>query len=215
MQPNLIRYTGFIVMMAGAVLTIMLIQATFDLNKSEWGSWVQAIGSIAAVFAAISLFVTQQRRDRAQADAKVKSCQEVLRQLAVSSLRLAREAEDPMYVYKSIGTWDQYKNMRAREFAEYHAFISGLPTEQLTEGGLLRSAAELRVHLRQLEVVLRESYFETGTRWNSSRRLIKDSKDNLVRICTEIGAATADLQPQPAQPPLVPDTTNNPLATTN
>lgn len=215
MQPKLVRYTGIVVGFVAVVLAVVLVQAKVDLNKSEWGSWVQAIGSIAAVFAAICLFVTQQRRDITKANAKVKSCKEVLQQLAVSSLRLAREAEDPMYVYKAVGTWDQYKNMRAREFAEYHAFVSGLPTEQLTEGGLLRSAAELRVHLRQLEVVLRESYFESGVNWNSSRRLIAGSKDDLVRICDELGVPAAEPQPARVHPPPIPGTTDDALATTN
>lgn len=210
-HPILVSYVVVVLL----AMFVAVVQAVFELSKSDWGSWVQAIGSVAAVFAAIGLFVTQQRRDRTKAEAKVTSCRVVLRQLALKALELVVEAENPVFVYRQVGTWSQYAHMRARQLSEFHSFVCSLPIEQLTEGDLLRSAAELRLQLRQFEAVIRESNFESGgPGWARSEHMITLCKNELKRICMELGV-TEEVAPGMPLMAVNDAGADSPLATSN
>jgi hypothetical protein len=54
-------FVGYSLAGAALLLAIWRIGATFDLNKSEWAAWVQAVGSITAIGGAFVLGEIQAR----------------------------------------------------------------------------------------------------------------------------------------------------------
>lgn len=55
---------GYVLLFAWALLFIAWIGNFLGLDKNSWAAWVQAIGSIAAIFATGAFFLVQRREER-------------------------------------------------------------------------------------------------------------------------------------------------------
>jgi hypothetical protein len=62
-------YVLGLLIVAGATVDLILWGFDADLNKSEWASWVQAVGSIAAIFGAFAIAASQDKKTR---DAEIR-----------------------------------------------------------------------------------------------------------------------------------------------
>lgn len=154
-------------------------------------AWVQAIGSIAAIIGAIWIASDQQRRAARATKDRLSSVRGTVLHIAQMACKLADEVHDPMNEFGKIGTWDQYRAFRGRQFAEFRAILEGISSSDLIESGMLQFAAALRINLQDMAEIIKESDFRDAEGWRVSRRMIDICRPNFVRIETELTAMLA------------------------
>jgi hypothetical protein len=173
--------------MGNVVQAIAHVFGASSVSVDGYAYWAQAIGTVAAVFASIALYVAQRCREQSRDKQRRESVRAAIIQIATQGRALAYETYDPMEVFEKVGTWPQYAAFRKRQFAEFRDCVAALPTQDIAEIDLLDVAMKLRVNLRDMSEVIGESNFHSGEGWISSRRMITLCKANFDEIAKELG----------------------------
>lgn len=156
-------------------------------HHEDWLSFAQAAASTAAIIGAYGVVFVQDRLGESHNEKRRKSVRSAIIEIATKARLFTYEIYDPMDVYQQVGTWDQYRAFRGRQLGEYHDLVAALPGQDIAEIGLLDVTMKLRVNLRDMEAIVKESNFESADGWIKSRRMITYCKTNFDAIAEKLG----------------------------
>jgi hypothetical protein len=127
------KVAAFTLTVSALVIATWVIGSQFELNKGEWASWVQAIGSIAAILGAI--WISNQQH--AQALARERQ----------QAIRRKQEIRDTIFVVANQG----------------HELIKGIPATNDNDQWISYLQLVPKVHFQNLENLLRGApLYEVG-----------------------------------------------------
>jgi hypothetical protein len=155
-------------------------------NHGDWLSFAQAAASTAAIIGAYGVVFFQDRLGESHNAKRRKAVRLAIVEIASKASLLTNEIYDPMDAYQQVGTWDQYRAFRGRQLGEYHDLVAALPGQDIAEIGLLDVTMKLRVNLRDMEEIVKESNFNSADGWIRSRRMITYCKTNFDDIAKKL-----------------------------
>lgn len=129
------------------------IGTLFDWNKSEWASWVQAIGSIGAILAAafIATWQIDATRKSAQAERRRKAAVmvEAVTALVRSHLQELESISALVDRHKHYETRRRMERLDPTEvFATIERAAQGIPLHDLPDAEMIRLLVDLQNHIR-------------------------------------------------------------------
>ncbi|HEF5873297.1 TPA: hypothetical protein SAY52_003946 [Burkholderia cenocepacia] len=151
-------------------------------HRGDWLSFAQAAATMLAIVAAYGVVFLQSRLDKLRNQHRLDSVRAAIVEVATKCRELTYEAYDPMDVFHQVGTWEQYRAFRSRQFLEYREIVGTLSTQDIADLKLLDVAMKLRVNLRDMETIIAESNFHSAEGWINSRRMITHCKNNFDAI---------------------------------
>jgi hypothetical protein len=149
--------------------------------------WAQAVGTVLAIFATIALFVTQRCRDSTRDKARTTAVRKAIVDITRKAIALVTEVAHPTDVYSTVGTWDQYKAFRSRQFMEFHDIIAQLPVRDVSELDLLDVTVSLRVSLHDMAKVIAEASLNIPANWRGTLGMIGHCRGNLSEVALKLG----------------------------
>ncbi|WP_154641226.1 hypothetical protein [Burkholderia cenocepacia] len=156
-------------------------------HRGDWLAFAQAAAAVVAILGAFGVVFLQNCFEKSRNRKRLSSVRAAIVEVATKCRDLTHEAYDPMNVFGQIGTWEQYRAFRSRQFREYRDIIATLSTQDIVDLNLLDIAMKLRVNLRDMEAIIEESNFNSINGWRSSRRMIEICRGNFDDISTALG----------------------------
>jgi hypothetical protein len=159
-------------------------------HHGDWLSFAQAVASTLAIAGAYGVvFLQDWLGERRNAKRRKAVCLAIV-EIASKARALTNEIYDPVNVYHQVGTWEQYRAFRGRQLEEYHDLVAALSGQDIAEIGLLDVAMKLRVNLRDMEAIVKESNLHSSDGWNNSQRMITYCRTNFNDIAEILGITT-------------------------
>lgn len=176
-----------------AVAGLVAIGDHFELNKSEWASWVQAIGSIAAIAGAIWIAGEQARRDHRKAAATEIQTElaaaQVLASLIGQAAIFAIDLEDAATKTNSRVLMNTTKGLDALRVAA-EGVMGRATSQEIVEAAMLLHNSMVT---GQVVVGQAISSTDSGT-WIACATEFKIQRETLTSCDNKIGLLIYDLQ---------------------
>ncbi|MGH8857686.1 MAG: hypothetical protein ACREXG_06620 [Polaromonas sp.] len=173
----------FVVAFVAVLITIGLL---FDLNKSEWAAWVQAVGSIAAivgaVWAARRQISAQVKIAQDAENLATKQFQDALRAVVDGAAKQFLKLEDEM----KIEIFDDFSSMSFLFNYEEQSFtdaINALETVRLIDLGsyeLVEAIAGMKAGMIKLRSTVRAAMNRERNRKEEPDHQIRDYGETLI-----------------------------------
>jgi hypothetical protein len=151
-------------------------------HRGDWFSFAQAAVSVLAIAGAYGVVFFQRSLEKSRSRHRLNSVRAAIVEVTKKCRDLTYEVYDPMYVFEKVGTWDQYRSFRSRQFSEYRDIVGALSTQDIVDLKLLDVAMKLRVNLSDMASVIGKSNFHSTDDWINSRRIITQCKNNFDAI---------------------------------
>ncbi|WP_154234694.1 hypothetical protein [Burkholderia pseudomallei] len=156
-------------------------------HRADWLAFAQAMAAVVGIFGAFGVVFLQNFFERSRNRKRQKSVRAAIVEVAGKCRDLTQEIYDPMYVFHQVGTWEQYRAFRSRQFLEYREIVGTLSTQDIADLNLLDIAMKIRVNLRDMEAIVAESNFNSANGWISTRRMITYCLGNFDDILKSLG----------------------------
>lgn len=182
------RYARLVTLAATVVLLLWTLGLRWELSKSDWAAWVQAIGSIAAIFAALSI-VQVQHQNELRHTAETKRQERRTRLNALKSVFMAVGHISSNCAAKVHGeniSWD----LEAERFADARRLVQSIPVLDLPDHALVIRLAELAEALDTARAVAQSL---NTPRVEKIRTAVAGIIDRTTIICREGIAETTAL----------------------
>lgn len=158
---NMTRALLYSAAIATIIINLIVIGLMNDLSKSDWASWVQAFGAIAAILASGAIATLQARRQytdaarlqreaQHQADIRISEAVESLSDWSVQHvLYTIRELKRDYSVFKLIATGKRhFDRTRVTHIQED---LEAIPLPGLPTSAMVASIIRMRANTRQIE----------------------------------------------------------------
>jgi hypothetical protein len=181
------NWIGYFFIAIAAVLAANRVGEFFGLDKETWAAWVQAVGSIIAIIAAVKISTAQQsanKRQSIEADAAaVLSLQMIANELArMCTLSMGQATGSLDGIYPDLPA----------EFAAINELLFKLPIEKLAARNCMFILLDLRRVAVEFELIMRsapEAAFRTDAFYLKHRRQAHGS----VNKCRKHSIALAEM----------------------
>jgi hypothetical protein len=151
-RRNVVRVAIALSVACGVLALVVYLGMQWDLSKSDWAAWVQAVGSVGAIFVALWVVRVQHARDallRSESERRTRRSQLVVLRwtfltVAESCDVIAKQVHDAHIVWQ----------LQAQVVRERRRWLTSVAATDYPDASLLLRARELAHLLQMTEAVV-------------------------------------------------------------